>query len=59
MVPFLENTWLLWWLIAIVVIIRWFHLSVQVSEESDESVVAPDARPTLSPVPRRGSGQFF
>jgi hypothetical protein len=59
MISFLENTWLLWWLLAIVIIIRWFHYSVQISEDFNDSDVSPDPRPTLSPVPRRGSGQFF
>ena len=26
MIPFMEKTWFLWWLLATVVILRWFHL---------------------------------
>ncbi len=25
MLTFLENTWLLWWLLAIILILQWFH----------------------------------
>lgn len=24
--PFIENTWFLWWIFALVVIFRWFHI---------------------------------
>jgi hypothetical protein len=59
MIPFLQNTWVLWWLAAIVLIIRWFHLAMQAPEDSDDRVSASDVTPTLSPLPRRGSGQFY
>ena len=26
MIPFIEKTWFLWWIIAVVVIVRWFQL---------------------------------
>jgi hypothetical protein len=26
MIAFLEKTWLLWWMFAVVVIVRWFHV---------------------------------
>lgn len=25
MIPFFEKTWFLWWIFAVVVILRWFH----------------------------------
>jgi uncharacterized membrane protein YecN with MAPEG domain len=25
MVPFFENTWLIWWVLAVLVILRWLH----------------------------------
>lgn len=25
MITFLEHTWILWWAVAIVVVLRWFH----------------------------------
>jgi hypothetical protein len=26
MIPFFDKTWLLWWMFAVVVILRWFHV---------------------------------
>ncbi len=26
MIPFFEKTWFLWWILATLVILRWFHL---------------------------------
>ena len=26
MIPFFDKTWLLWWLFAVIVILRWFHV---------------------------------
>jgi hypothetical protein len=26
MIPLFDKTWLLWWLFAVVVILRWFHV---------------------------------
>ena len=26
MIPFIETTWPLWWLVIILVILRWFHV---------------------------------
>lgn len=26
MIPFLQSTWFLWWALAVVGILRWFHL---------------------------------
>jgi hypothetical protein len=42
MIPFMEKTWFLWWMLAIVVIVRWFHL-LQATDtlESDASASAP------------------
>jgi hypothetical protein len=25
-IPFIEKTWFLWWIVATLVILRWFHL---------------------------------
>jgi hypothetical protein len=32
MIPFMEKTWLLWWMFAVVVIVRWFH-ALQTTQE--------------------------
>jgi hypothetical protein len=37
MLSFIENTWLIWWLLAIVVIIRWFHGAVEISDLGSDS----------------------
>ena len=59
MIPFLENTWIFWWLAAIVLIIRWFHLAVQAPEDSDDPVSASEVTPTLSPLPEEVPGNFI
>ncbi len=36
MLNFLENTWFLWWLLAILLILQWFHaISNDTNEEVD------------------------
>ncbi len=36
MLTFLENTWFLWWLLAIILILQWFHaISNDTKEEVD------------------------
>lgn len=36
MLTFIENTWMLWWLIAIVAVLRWFYVSA-LGTEVDEA----------------------
>ena len=41
MIPFIQKTWFLWWILAALIILRWFHLfSVRMEDEARE---APDA----------------
>ncbi len=35
-IPFIEKTWFLWWILATLVILRWFHLF---SSHTDDSAV--------------------
>lgn len=35
MIPFIEKTWFLWWTLAVVVILRWFHLMSTCDKASD------------------------
>ena len=51
MLPFLENTWLLWWLVAVVIIIRWFHGAVQNSAALNDADMASTRKPPLSASP--------
>ena len=45
MIPFLEQTWFLWWLVAIFVILRWFHqMSENDQVEAGESLVKEDSK---------------
>ena len=37
MILFIEKTWLLWWMLATILTLRWFHLSIRTKME------APDA----------------
>jgi hypothetical protein len=40
-IPFFQKTWFLWWILAALIILRWFHLfSVRMEDEARE---APDA----------------
>ncbi len=42
MISFIEQTWYLWWIGAIVILLRWFHLFVSDREEAadDEEAAA-------------------
>jgi len=35
MLQFIESTWLLWWIFALVMIFRWFHVLSAGSESED------------------------
>jgi hypothetical protein len=40
---FIEKTWLLWWMLAMVVAVRWFHLlSVGRPKMQDPNALAPE-----------------
>lgn len=36
MILFMEKTWFLWWMFAVVVILRWFHVSSVDARYEDE-----------------------
>jgi hypothetical protein len=40
-IPFIERTWFLWWILAILVILRWFHLFSSGTEDSAIEVCLP------------------
>jgi len=37
MIHFFESTWCLWWIFAVVVIIRWFHVVSVVNQDWEET----------------------
>ncbi len=37
MIHFFESTWFLWWIFAVVVIIRWFHVVAVVNQDWEET----------------------
>ena len=37
MIHFFETTWCLWWIFAVVVIIRWFHVVSVVNQDWEET----------------------
>jgi hypothetical protein len=56
-IPFIERTWFLWWILAILVILRWFHLFSSGTEDSASEVflskdgqagTAPDQTPSTT-----------
>ena len=42
MVPFFQKTWFLWWILATLIILRWFHLFAS-SAEDDGAFEAADS----------------
>jgi len=51
MIPFFEKTWFLWWIFAVVVILRWFHTQSTdgaFEEASEGRVVEKNNRPALN-----------
>lgn len=45
MIPFIEKTWFLWWILSILVIVRWFHLFLSPADDSADQA---------TPVERQG-----
>ena len=33
-IPFIEKTWFLWWILSILIILRWFHLFLSPTDDS-------------------------
>ena len=54
MLQFIENTWFLWWIFAIVVIFRWFHV-FSTDPESEDLGQTSEAGPN----PASASGDQF
>jgi hypothetical protein len=46
MISFLEYTWFLWWIFAVIIVLRWFH-TVRVDRDDDliSEVNAPAGQP--------------
>ena len=50
MLQFIESTWFLWWVFAVIVILRWFHvLSVGPELEGPPMQDRAHSEPTLAP----------
>jgi hypothetical protein len=49
-IPFFAKTWFLWWMFAVVVILRWFH---RLSPETDATLKASRSEENESTVPSR------
>lgn len=57
MIAFIEQTWLLWWLLATLIILRWFHLFSSKSEKCDASALDEEQAAAISSG-RRDSGSM-
>jgi hypothetical protein len=50
MLQFMENTWFLWWIISVVIILRWFQvLSVDPDVESPHTRAGSNSKPSSAP----------
>lgn len=56
MTLFLENARLFWWMVAIVFILRWFHLLSSRSDGNDHETRAPGAGQASAPAKQIPSG---
>jgi hypothetical protein len=49
-ITFMEKTWFMWWMFAIVVIVRWFHaLPWDTESEALQSPVSKEEQVSLDP----------
>jgi membrane-anchored glycerophosphoryl diester phosphodiesterase (GDPDase) len=39
---FIEKTWFLWWMLAIILALRWFHLSTRAKMEAPDAVTSEE-----------------
>lgn len=46
MLTFLEHTWPVWWILAILVLLRWFHVSSLLADDSESQSRTPAMQPT-------------
>ena len=54
-IPFFEKTWFLWWIFAIFVILRWFHLFSSQTPEGEVLAIRVE-RSTCGPSEQIASG---
>ena len=45
MLAFLDSTWPLWWILAILVLLRWFHVNALAPEDSEPRTRTPAVPP--------------
>ena len=48
MIPFLEKTWFLWWMVAILLILRWFHLFASGTEQTHDAPCASEEHTAIA-----------
>jgi hypothetical protein len=45
MLAFLDSTWPVWWILAILVLLRWFHVNALAPEDWEPRTRTPDVPP--------------
>jgi hypothetical protein len=45
MLAFLESTWPVWWILAILVLLRWFHINALIPEDTEAHTRTPSVPP--------------
>jgi hypothetical protein len=43
-----DNTWIIWWAVIMIVVLRWFHLMASISEHEEEEPEYPAANPPMA-----------
>ena len=61
MIPFFQKTWFLWWILATLVILRWFHLFSSHTHERflEAASEEEEASTAAKPIPSGTASRLF
>lgn len=55
MLAFFESTWPVWWILAIAILLRWFHVNALIPDDDDSETYT--RTPAVPPASRGASPQ--
>jgi hypothetical protein len=59
MIPFIEKIWFLWWMVAIVFILRWFCLFSSKADEDRDATASAEEKAAAGQFPSGSASSLF
>ena len=58
-IPFLEKTWFVWWVLSTLVVLRWFQIFSSPADESTLEIDASSEEQASCQIPSGAAGRLF